>query len=206
MGIKSGDWEALAVVVSAIASLLNTLIVAAVAVFTFRYMQSTKELVKVSKLQSDASMRQADASIKTLEAMNVERRETESFQRAVFIHSIAAIDSALLNYRNVLLMDAKPWRIPDCYLLPQEWETCRAYLSRKAPECLDEMLKIEVELSSLASVIQGLIKAPEGQWLPTIQRRKEASQRIEVARKRIGSFSGKVLQINSANPTSDLSS
>jgi hypothetical protein len=206
LGKSAADWEAIAATVAAFASLTNTAIVAAVAFFTFKYMQSTKELVRVSKQQSEASIRQADASIKTLEVMNVERRETDSFQRAVFIHSTEALDSVLMQYRNLLFIDAKPWHMRDCDLEPQEWGTCRAFVSRKAPESLDEMLKIEIDLQSLASAIQGPIKAPDSQWHSTVQRRKDTSQRIDIARKRIGVFSGKVLQMNGANATSTLSS
>jgi hypothetical protein len=197
LGKTATDWAAVAAIaasVSAIASLINVAIVTAVAVFTFKYMRSTKELVRISKQQAEASIRQAEASIKTLEIMNVERRETESFQKAVFVHSIGSVSTALARYRNVLLMDAKPWHEPDCYLLPQEWETCRAYVSRKAPECLEEMLKIEIELSDSANAIQGSIRAPDSLWLSTIQQRRGTSGKLDMIQRRIEAFSVNVLQ------------
>ena len=198
LGKSANEWEAIAATVSAVASLFSTVIVTAVAIFTFKYMRSTKELVVASKQQSEASIRQADASIKTLELMNTERRETDSFQRAVFIHSVESVAAALAQYSNVIGSSAKPWHVPDCWLLPPEWDTCRAFVGRNAPEVLEEMQELERNLTELSAAIQGFIRAPDSLWLSTVQRRMETSSRLASLQNRLNAFSRGILKPHSA--------
>jgi hypothetical protein len=197
LGYSAIEWEgitAIAAALAAIASLASTVIVAFVAKFTFQYMRSTKELVEVARIQSKASIKQAEASIKTLEIMNIERQETDSFQRAVFIHSIKEVVSGLGRYIGVIGSSAKPWHERDCYLLPAEWDTCRSFISRKAPHMLEEMQEIEKNLNDVSCAIQGFIRAPDSLWLSNVQRRKDTVSRLELLITRMNAFHIEVLK------------
>lgn len=189
--LSTVEWEGIAAIatgLAALASAASTVIVAFVARFTFQYMQSTKELVALAKSQSDASIRQADASIKTLELMRIERLETDSFQRAVFTHSVDEIVSALMRYGNVVGMSAKPWHERDCDLFPPEWGVCRLFVSRKAPRLLEEMQSIEKQLNDACNQIQGFIRAPDSQWLSTVDRRMTTGLFLSTLQKRVTTF------------------
>jgi hypothetical protein len=196
-GHSAIEWEeiaAIAATVAALASLTSTVIVAFVAKFTFNYMHSTKELVEAARSQSDASIRQANASIKMLELMNIERRETDSFQRAVFIHSLERVVSALGHYIGIIGSPAKPWHEGDCWLLPSEWDICRAFVSRNAPGLLEEMQLVEKDMSDLSCAVQGYIRAPDSLWLSTIQRRSETVSRLTLLGDRMTKFKSNALK------------
>ena len=49
-GLTSMEWTAAAAVAAAVVSLMNAIIVAFVAWFTFQYMRSTKELVEAARI------------------------------------------------------------------------------------------------------------------------------------------------------------
>jgi hypothetical protein len=198
IGHSAIEWEGIAAIaasVAAFASLVSMVIVGFVARFTFQYMRSTKELVEAAKQQTDATIRQADASIRTLEIMNIERRETDSFQRAIFIYAVQEILSSLGHYINVIGLPTQPWQERDCFFSPSDsdWKVCRAFVSRKAPNLLEEMQNIEKILEDAARKIQGFIRAPGHQWKPTAQKREETTQYLALLRERLNLFSRNAL-------------
>jgi hypothetical protein len=191
------QWEGIATIATAFAaaaSVASTVIVAFVAKFTFEYMKSTKELVSAAQSQSDASVRQAEASIKTLELMRIERIETDSFQRAVFAHSTDEIVAALNRYCLVVGSSTKPWNERDCELFPNEWDICRSFVSRKAPHLLGEMQFIEKELNEACNQIQSFIRAPDSLWLSTVQRRITTTSYLSSLQRRISKFQQNALK------------
>jgi len=192
--VEWGGVAAIAATIAALASVVSTVIVAIVAKFTFEYMRSTKELVEAARSKYDAAIRQADASIKTLELMNIERLETESFQRAIFVYSVEGMGSALGRYVGVINSPAHPWHEKDCLLFPPDWDTCRAFISRKAPNLLDEMQEIEKDLNEASCAIQGFIRAPDSQWLSSIQNRQRTALRLATIQNRLSVFRRNVLK------------
>ena len=198
VGMTAIEWAAAAAVAAAIVSLINAVIVAFVARFTFQYMQSTKELVEAARMQSASSIRQADASIKMLEIMNIERQQTESFQRAIFTHSIEEVVTALGRYSTLVNSSAKPWHEKDCWLIPGDWETCRAFVSRSAPALLDEMQEVEKAMNEASSVIQGFIRSPDSLWLSSVQRRMQTGLKLASLQNRMNVFGCNALKVGSA--------
>jgi hypothetical protein len=191
-GITTDSWQsvsAIATAIAAAASLISTIVVAIVAKFTFEYMKSTRELVSAAKLQTEASIRQADASLKTLELMNRERLATDSYQHAVFTYTNDQLCAEINRYIAIISLSAKPWRLGDCYLIPDDWPICREYVSKHCPDKLIEMQKIEDALIRFATVIQGYIKAPDSQWLSTKVRRDETVIKLLALQKQLQIFS-----------------
>jgi len=197
-GMTAIEWTAAAAVAAAVITLINSVIVAFVARFTFQYMRSTKELVEAARSQAAASIRQAEASMKTLEIMNIDRQTTESYQRAVFTYSVEGVATALGRYMVIVNSSAKPRHEKDCWLIPAEWESCRAFVSRNAPALLDEMQEVEKAMSEASSEIQGFIRAPDSLWLSTVLRRQQTGLRLASLQNRMNVFGRNALKPGSA--------
>jgi hypothetical protein len=189
-GLTDTGWSALGTVVASIASIVNCGIVVFLAIFTFKYMKSTQAIERISKDQRDASLRQADAA----ELLSLERKETASYQRAVFAHSITSLSDSLRTYLGDVQSDAKPFHVPDCWFLPEEWDICRRFVSRTAPNLMERMQGLEEELASASSGTQGVIRAPDSQWLSTVQRRRDLANSLESLRQTVERFAMDTLE------------
>ena len=135
--------------------------------------------------------------MKTLEIMNIERKQTESFQRAIFTHSVEEVVTALGRYATLLDSPGKPWHEKDCWLIPADWETCRAFVSRNASALLDEMQEVEKAMSEASSAIQGFMRSPDSLWLSSFQRRMQTGLRLASLQNRINAFGRNALKADS---------
>jgi hypothetical protein len=166
MGLTATDWGAIGTVV-------NAVVVIALARFTYRYMKSTTDLVESARVQADASLRQAEAAGRTVDLLLRERSESESYQQTTFRRSISFLIQELSKWQQAIDYDGGFVGEEECHLVPAEWDTCVAFIDRKSPHLMGEVHKIEDQLKHLTSEIEKVINAPGSGWISMTQRRRK---------------------------------
>lgn len=179
--------------VAAFATAVNGVVVIVLAVLNYRYLKSAQVMAKAAEEQSEAARQQASAAARTLDILLLERRDTDTYQRAVFQSECRDLAGELRRLESVVSLSAKPFRERDCYLMPTQWDICRAYITRQSPDLLSAMLALETNLPNDSAAVMGVIRAPDSQWIATVQRRSDLAIRLRNRREEVEKFQGDVL-------------
>jgi hypothetical protein len=166
--------------VAALATVVNGLVVIV--------LKSTQIMAKAAEEQSDASRQQAASAARTLDLLLLERKDTDNYQRAVFQSECRDLTGELRRLESVVNLQAKPFRERDVYLMPTQWDVCRTYITRQAPDMLPAMLALEANLPNDSAAIMGVIRAPDSQWIATVQRRADIATRLRKRREEVEAF------------------
>jgi hypothetical protein len=165
--------------IEAFAALVNVLAVAVLARLTYLYLKSTRDLVGAAREQTEAAKQQATSAARTIEILLLEKRETQSYQRAVFISECYSLIRELSRVTAQVKFPTKPYRPNDVYLIPSQWELCREFVARQAPEAVAAMLALQGKLIADSEMAMGVLRAPDTLWLATVQKREVIAKRLQ---------------------------